>query len=350
MASDSGGMREGPLVAESQVDQLGSSEGGRPRLKLLRFVVRRLALGILTLLLVSLVVFAATQALPGDAARSVLGRDVTPERLQAVREELGLDRPVPEQYWNWISGVVTGDLGTSLTSQKPISELLSDRIANSAVLVAIAALIAFPLSVLLGAITAYRRDSFFDHANSVVSVTLASLPEFVIAITLVLLFSTTVFHWFPAVSLIEPDLPIWKQLDKLVLPVLTLVIYEAPYVSRIMRASMIEILESEYIDMARLKGLSERRVLASHALPNSIIPTIQVIAVQLAVLVGGIVIVEFVFGYPGIGQGLVNAVADRDLPMVQAISLLIAGVYVIVNMLADIATILLTPRLRTAYR
>lgn len=341
MASVEPDARETPGATESAVMP--------SQLRLVRFVIRRLLLGVLTLLLVSIVVFAATQALPGDAARSVLGRDVTPERLQAVREELGLDRPILAQYWNWISGVVTGDLGTSLTSQQPVSELLSDRIANSAVLVAVAALIAFPLSVLLGAITAYRRDRMFDHVNSIVSVTLASLPEFVIAITLVLLFSTTVFQLFPAVSLIEPDVPIWKQLDKLALPVLTLVIYEAPYVSRIMRASMIEILESEYIDMARLKGLSERRVLLAHALPNSIIPTIQVVAVQLAVLVGGIVIVEFVFGYPGIGQGLVNAVADRDLPMVQAISLLIAGVYVIVNMIADIATILLTPRLRTSY-
>jgi peptide/nickel transport system permease protein len=339
-------------VTEPPVDVLGTVTADlapkRPR-KLRWYVLQRFAVGVLTLILVSLVVFAATQALPGDAARAVLGRDVTPERLQAVREQLNLDQPVPQQYWRWISGAVTGDFGVSLTSQEPVSELLGERIVNSFFLVAVAGFVAFPLSILLGSIAAYRRDRLFDHSSSMVTVVLAALPEFVIAITLVVLFSTTIFHLFPAISLIEPGAPIWSQPEKLVLPVLTLVIYEAPYVSRIMRASMIEVLESDYVEMARLKGLPESQVLRRHALPNAIIPTIQVVAVQLAVLIGGIVVVEYVFGYPGIGQALVEAVANRDLPMVQAISLLIAGVYVVVNILADIATILLSPRLRTSY-
>jgi peptide/nickel transport system permease protein len=170
----------------------------------------------------------------------------------------------------------------------------------------------------------------------------------VIALTLVLLLSTTVFQVLPAVSLIDPNVPVWQQLDLLVLPVLALVIYEAPYVSRIVRASMIEVLESDYVEMARLKGLSERKVVVRHALPNAIVPTIQVIAVQFAVLAGGIVVIEFIFGFPGIGLALVDAVMNRDIPVIQAVTLLIAAIYVVVNMLADIATVLLSPRLRTS--
>jgi peptide/nickel transport system permease protein len=314
-----------------------------------RFLLQRLLFGILTLFLVSIVVFAATQALPGDAARAILGRDATPERLAEVREQLHLDRSAASQYWTWLSSVVTGDFGSSIASQEPVSEILRDRVANSAFLVGFAALIAFPLAIMIGSISAYRRDRFFDHANSLVSVALAALPDFVIAIGLVVLFSTSVFHVLPAVSVISSSEPIWGQLDQLVLPVLALVIYQAPYVSRIMRASMIEVLESDYVEMARLKGVPESRVVSRHALPNAIIPTIQVVAVQLAVLVGGIVVIEFVFGFPGIGQALVTAVANRDVPAVQAISLLIAGMYVVVNLVADVATILLSPRLRAAY-
>jgi peptide/nickel transport system permease protein len=215
-------------------------------------------------------------------------------------------------------------------------------------LVFAAAAIAFPLAILIGAVAAYRRDRGFDHINSVISVTLAALPDFVIALTLVLLLSTTVFQVLPAVSLIDPNVPVWQQLDLLVLPVLALVIYEAPYVSRIVRASMIEVLESDYVEMARLKGLSERKVVVRHALPNAIVPTIQVIAVQFAVLAGGIVVIEFIFGFPGIGLALVDAVMNRDIPVIQAVTLLIAAIYVVVNMLADIATVLLSPRLRTS--
>jgi len=295
------------------------------------------------------VVFGATQLLTGDAARAILGRDVTPERLAAVRQQLHLNGPIVSQYWHWISGVLTGNLGTSISAQQPVSTVLGSRIANSGVLVGLAALIAFPLSVLVGAAAGYWRDTIVDHVNSIVSVVVAALPDFVIAITLVLVFSTNVFHVLPAVSLIDSGIPIWHQLKQLVLPVLALVLYEAPYVSRIMRASTIEVLESDYIEMARLKGLPEWKVVARHALPNAIVPTIQVIAVQLAVLVGGVVAIEFVFAFPGIGQELVSAVANRDVPVVQAIALLIAAGYVVVNLMADALTILISPRLRTSF-
>jgi peptide/nickel transport system permease protein len=316
--------------------------------RLARFFATRVALGALTIFLVSIIVFGATQLLPGDAARAILGRDVTPDRLATVRQQLHLNGSIFSQYWHWISGVLTGDLGTSISAQQPVTKVLGSRIANSGVLVGLAALIAFPLSIIVGAAAGYWRDTIVDHVNSIVSVVVAALPDFVIAITLVLVFSTNVFHVLPAVSLIDSGTPIWHQLKQLILPVLALVLYEAPYVSRIMRASTIEVLESDYIEMARLKGLPEWKVVARHALPNAIVPTIQVIAVQLAVLIGGVVAIEFVFAFPGIGQELVSAVANRDVPVVQAIALLIAGGYVVVNLLADALTILISPRLRTS--
>jgi peptide/nickel transport system permease protein len=289
--------------------------------------------------------------------------------LEVVRERLNLNRPLVTQYWSWLSGVLRGDLGTSLRAtvtgvagQAPsiageqgsvnhasVSKLLTDRLGNSVFLVGLASLIAFPLSIVIGAVSAYRRDTLFDHVNSAVSVALAALPEFVIGITLVLIFSTTVFHFLPAVAVLESEVPVWRQTRDLILPVLALVLYEAPYVSRIMRASMIEVLESDYVEMARLKGIPEWSVVTRHALPNAIIPTMHVIAVQLAVLIGGVAVIEVVFGFPGIGLTLVDAVANRDLPVVQAVSLVIAGAYVVINMLADVATILLNPRLRSAF-
>ena len=197
---------------------------------------------------------------------------------------------------------------------------------------------------------AMRRDKPVDHVVSTVSLGLAALPEFVIGIVLVLLFATTVFHVFPAVSLIPPGDHAWQHVNVVVLPALTLILAVTPYISRIMRGSMIEVLQSDYVTMARLKGLSERTVIWRHAVPNAIVPAIQVSALQLAWMAGGVVLVEFVFTYPGIGSAMINAVTERDLPTVQALALIIAAIYVIVNMLADIATILLTPRLRTAAR
>lgn len=313
-----------------------------------RFVVRRTILGLLTLFLVSVVVFAATQVLPSDPARAILGRNATPESLKTLREQLNLDRPVVLQYTDWLGGLVTGDLGRSLAAQVPVTELIGKRVENSAVLMLLAALISVPLSIAIGSVAARRRDRPFDHVTSITLLALAALNEFVVAIGLVVLFGTTVFQVLPAVSLIPPEDPAWRHLKELVLPVTALVLAVSPYIARIMRASMIDVLESDYVEMARLKGLPERNVLWRHALPNGIAPTIQVIALNLAYLAGGIVLVEFVFGYPGIGSAFVDAVANRDLPVVQALAILIAGVYVFLNVCADIATILVSPRLRTS--
>ena len=311
------------------------------------FVVRRLLLGLIVLIMVSIVVFAATQALPGDPARAILGRSATPASLAALRLKLHLDQPVFTQYWTWLTGLLHGNLGTSLAAQEPVTTLLGPKLVNSSVLVAVSAIVSIPLSIAIGSWAAFRREKVFDTLSSNLLLVLAALPEFVVAVVLVLLLATTVSHVLPAISTIPPGSGPWNYPSALVLPVLTLVIAVAPYVARIMRASMIEVLESDYIEMARLKGLPERTVLIRHALPNALGPVFQVIALNLAYLAGGIVVVEYVFNYAGIGGGLQEAVVNHDLPVVQALAMLIAALYVVLNLLADVATIVVTPRLRT---
>ena len=315
-----------------------------------RLILRRVALGVLTLFLISLVVFAAVLALPGDAATAILGKEATPDRVAALRDQLHLNDSVITQYLDWIGGVLTGSFGESTSTQQPVSELLSDRVANTAFLVFVAAIVAVPLSIGIGVWTAMRRDRPVDHVLSNGSLVLAALPEFVIGIGLILLFATSVFHWFPAVSLLAPGEKAWSDPSVVVLPAATLVLAVTPYISRIMRGSMIEVLESEYVTMARLKGLPERTVIWRHAVPNAIVPAIQVTALQLAWMAGGVVVVEFVFSYPGIGSLFIDAVGNRDMPVVQTITLLAAAIYVVLNLLADLATIAVTPRLRTEAR
>ncbi|MGH2927000.1 MAG: ABC transporter permease [Solirubrobacteraceae bacterium] len=315
-----------------------------------RFLVRRTLLGLLTLFLVSIVVFAATQALPGNAAVAILGRSATPARLAALTRQLHLNEPAVTQYTHWLGGVLTGNLGISAATQQPVTQYIGGRIANSAFLVVISAIVAIPLSILLGVWMAVRRDRPADHVLSLTTLTLAALPEFVIGIGLALLLATNLSHVFPAVSIVPPGEHAWDQFNTVILPAVTLIIAVTPYISRIMRASMVEVLESDYVTMARLKGLPDRTVIWRHAVPNAIVPAIQVSALQLAYLAGGIVVVEYVFSYPGIGSALADAVGNRDVPVVQALALIMAAVYVVVNLVADLLTIVVTPRLRTAGR
>jgi peptide/nickel transport system permease protein len=311
------------------------------------FIFRRLLLGIVVLILVSVLVFLATQALPGDPARAILGRTATPASLAALRRQLHLDQPVISQYWTWVTGLLHGNLGRSLAAQEPVSTLIGPRLVNSAVLVALAAVVSIPLSIAIGSWAAFRREKVFDVASSNLLLVLAALPEFVVGVLLVILLATTVSHVLPSISLVPPGSHPWDNWSALVLPTLTLVIAVAPYVARIMRASMIEVLESDYVEMARLKGLPERIVLVRHALPNALGPVFQVIALNLAYLAGGIIIVESVFQYTGIGLAIQESVVNHDLPVIQALTMLIAAVYVALNLLADVATIMVTPRLRT---
>jgi peptide/nickel transport system permease protein len=311
------------------------------------FIVRRLLLGVLVLFLVSVLVFVSTQAL-GDPARAILGRNATPEALAALQNQLNLNDSLLGQYLSWLGGILHGSFGDSLAAQEPVSQLLGPPLLNSAVLVFCAAVVSIPVSIAIGAWSALKREKVFDNVSSNSMLVLAALPEFVVGIILVIVFATTVFKgWLPAISPVPPGTHPWDDPKILILPTLTLVIAVAPYVARIMRASTIEVLESDYVEMARLKGLPERTVLVRHAMPNAIGPVFQVIAINLAYLAGGIIVIEYVFNYPGIGSILQQSVVNHDLPVVQALAMLIAAVYVVLNLLADIATILVTPRLRT---
>ncbi|MQA05449.1 MAG: ABC transporter permease subunit [Streptosporangiales bacterium] len=315
---------------------------------MLRLVARRLIVGVIVLFVVSLLVFAASLLLPGDAAQAILGRTATPERLAALREQLHLDQPAYQRYLTWLGDLFSGSLGKSLANGQPVGELIAERTANSVVLLFWSALIATPLSIAAGTWSALRRGRAVDNVLSTGSLVMASLPEFVVGILLIVLFSTTVLNWFPAVALLDDGRSIFSQGSVLVLPVATLVLAVSPYITRMMRATMLEVLDSEFVQQARLKGVPERTVLLRHALPNAIGPVAQVIALQLAWLAGGVVVVEYLFRFPGIGQGLVDSVTNRDLPVLQALVMLIAFVYVLFNLIADIVGILSNPKLRTA--
>lgn len=310
-------------------------------------IVRRLLISVLVLWLVTMLVFVATLLLPGDPARAILGQQATPARIAALHHQMYLDLPVWQRYLDWLGGVFTGDLGTSTATQGSVNELLGGRIVASLVLLVAAAVISTPVGLVVGAWSAMRRGRTADHAVSGFSLVVAALPEFVIGIALIVLLATTVFTVFPSVTLAEPGVPVWDRPSQLVLPVLTLVLVVTPYIVRMMRATMIDVLASGYVEMARLKGLPERIVITRHALPHAIGPVAQVVALQLAWLAGGVVVVEFLYRYPGIGQALIDAVNNRDVQVVQAITLLIAGVYIVVNLLADVVGILANPKLRT---
>ncbi|KAA9394759.1 ABC transporter permease [Kocuria coralli] len=313
-----------------------------------KLILRRLLVSIFILLAVSVVVFAATLLLPGDPARAILGQQATEERIAALNAELHLDRSPFERYFLWLGGLFVGDFGTSTTTGGPVIELLGDRISSSLVLMLCAAVIAVPVGIAIGIFSALHRGKRRDQVVTWSTLTLAALPEFVIGIALVTLFATSVFRILPAVTMSPPGQQVWELPAQLILPTLTLALVVIPYIIRMMRATMAEVMDSGFVEMARLKGVSERQVIFRHALPHAIGPVAQVVAIQLAWLAGGVVVVEYLFRYPGIGQALIDAVTFRDVQVVQAISIIIAAVYVVVNLLADIAGILANPKLRSA--
>lgn len=309
---------------------------------------RRTVFGLITLLVVSMVIFAATQVLPGNAATAILGRTATPARVQALEQQLHLDSSILSQYWSWLSGVVTGEPGTSFASGQSVLEFVGRRLANSGILVLAAGALGTLIGLIAGAVAAWRRDGLFDHALAVTSLTVTALPEFLVGIALVMLLSTTVFHLLPAVSLLPPGATVLEDPQTLVLPVITLTIVIVPYIARMMRAAMIEALESEYIKMAELKGIRRLRVAAVHAFPNAVAPAVQVVGLSLLYLAGGIVVIEYLFAFPGVGQGLVNAVNARDVPVIQFIVIVLAAFYVVVNILTDVLALVVSPRRRLA--
>ncbi|WP_286966592.1 MULTISPECIES: ABC transporter permease [Arsenicicoccus] len=313
-----------------------------------RWLVRRVLLALASLWVVSVIVFLATTAL-GDPVRAILGKDyaVSPERVAQIRETLHLDQSLPERYLTWLGGLLRGDLGTSIASQQPVGQLLADKVANSAFLVLVVALVMVPLSLGLAVLAARHRGRAVDNVLQVITLALAGVPEFVTGILLVALLSTSVFHVLPAVTVLPAGAMVWERPASLVLPVATLVVAVVPYLIRILRSNLVETLDSDYVELARLKGIPEDRVLRRHALPNTLVPTVQVTALQLAWLVGGVVLVEYLFNFPGIGATLVDSVRNSDYPMVQALAMLIAAAYVLLNLVADALSILLTPRART---
>ena len=311
---------------------------------LLRVVAQRFALGLLTLFIVSLVIASIVELLPGDITQAILGQTATPETVEAFRRELGIDRPVHERYIEWLRGMVTGDMGKSLANKREISELVGTRLSNTLFLGGFAAAIAVPLSLILGLLAALYRNSIFDRGINLFTLTSISFPEFFVAYILILLFAVKT-GWFPGISNVSTDLALGDKLFRTLLPAATLTLVVVAHMMRMTRAAIINLLSSDYIEMAHLKGIRPMRVIFYHALPNAWGPIVNVIALNLAYLVVGVVIVEVVFVYPGLGQLLVDSVSKRDVPVVQACSMIFAGVYILLNLLADIVSIVTNPRL-----
>ncbi len=335
-------------VLPEPLEEVAPPKGRHGSVAWILWIARRLGLAVLTLWLVSVLVFIATTAL-GDPIRAILGKDYNADkaRVAQLTEQLNLNESAVKRYLDWLGGLLHGDLGTSIANQRPVGQLISSNVLNSFVLVLISAVVLIPVAFGIAMISANYRRRRPDTIIQTVLLALAGLPEFVTGILLVALFSTTVMHVLPAVTIAGAGHP-WDQPSVMVLPVATLVLAVAPYVSRIVRSTLLEVLDSDYVELARLKGIPERVVLRKHALLNAIVPGIQVVSLQLAWLAGGVVFVETVFNYPGIGALLVDSVRNHDIPVVQALSMIIAGVYVVVNLIADLLSILLTPRSRTA--
>lgn len=308
-------------------------------------VLQRIGFGIITLFVISLLIFIGVEALPGDLAEAILGQSATPEAVNAFRTEFKLDLPPHERYLSWLGGFIRGDFGNSLATGRPIVEMLSWRFGNTLLLASVAALIAVPLAVIMGIAAALYRNSPLDRILSMATLTTISFPEFFVAYILIALFSVK-WAFFPAIANINQEMNTGQILHAIFLPALTLTLVVVAHMMRQTRAAIINILSSPFIEMANLKGLKRLRVVALHAFPNALSPVINVIALNLAYLVVGVVIVEVVFVYPGLGQLLVDSVSKRDLPVVQASGLIFAATYILLNLLADILSILSNPRLR----
>lgn len=316
----------------------------------LSWFLGRLAYGLLTVWVISLIVFVATLVLPSDPARIILGPDAPLESVQTLQHQLGLDQPKLTQYVHWLAGFIQGNWGVSLDSQLAVTEVLWPRFANTLALLAGVVAFVLPLALVLGVALALKRDSRFDQAVLSALILFKAVPGFLLGIGLVLLFSMPGVNLFPAVAILDPELSILAQWQYLVLPVLTLGLAALPYLTRLVRSSMIEALDSDYVGAARLRGIPERRIVWLHTLPNALVPAVQGLALTLRTLVGGALLAEVIFSYPGMGVTLHAAIQMRDLPLIQAIVLLTTVSVVGINLLADLLTVLLTPKLRTAPR
>ena len=310
-----------------------------------RLLITRLVMAILTLIAVSILIFAATEILPGDVASAVLGQGATPETLAVFRAELGLDRPGYVRYFEWFFNAIQGDFGKSLTNKRDILKSITPRFENTIFLAGFAAVIAVPLSVCMGIVAAINEGKWIDKVVNVVSLAAISVPEFFIAYILILVFAVKL-AWFPSLATVFNDMPFTTRLYVATLPAVTLTMLVAAHMMRMTRSSVLSIMSQPYIEMAFLKGLPRSRVIVRHALPNAAAPIIAVIALNLAYLIVGVVVIEVVFVYPGIGQFMVDGVSKRDLPVVQACGLVFAAAFILLNTFADVLSILVNPRLR----
>ena len=312
--------------------------------KIVKMVDQRFALGLLTLLVVSMIISAGVELLPGDLAEAILGQGATPETVAAFRKEVGLDVSAPVRYINWLGGILQGDFGTSLATKREISELIGVRFKNTLFLAALAAVISVPLAVTLGVLAALYRNSLYDRLVNMVTLTSISFPEFFVAYILILFLSVNA-SIFPSIANVSPDLGFWEHVYRIILPALVLTLVVVAHMMRMTRAAIINLLASPYIEMAMLKGIKRGRIITHHALPNALSPIINVIVINLAYLVVGVVVVEVVFVYPGLGQLFVDSVSKRDIPVVQASCLIFAATYILLNLTADILAIISNPRL-----
>ena len=312
---------------------------------LTELVIKRVAMGVLTMIVISMLIFVGVEALPGDLATAILGQEALPETVAQFRKELKLDEPPVKRYFLWLGAFMRGDLGNSLANKRPVAELIFWRFKNTIFLAASAAVIAVPISILLGILAALYRNSLFDRFISMATLSTISFPEFFVAYILIALLSVQVII-FPSISNINDSMSFGQKIFAIILPCLTLTLVVMAHMMRQTRAAIINILASPFIEMARLKGIKRLRVIVLHAFPNALSPVINVVALNLAYLVVGVVIVEVVFVYPGLGQLLVDSVTKRDIPVVQASGLIFAAVYVTLNLLADVLSILTNPRMK----
>src|SRR5712691_6528592 len=312
-----------------------------------RFVLRRLLLAVLTLWIVSLAIFVTTELLPGDVARHVLGQSATPENVAAIREQLGLNQPAPQRYLEWLGGFVTGHWGNSLALRVPLADLVPQRLGNSLVLAALALIVTVPASVAAGVLAAVYQDRWVDRAVSVIGLSAIAIPEFVSGVFLIVILSLWL-HLMPATATIPPGASPLSVLPNLVLPALSLAVVLFAYLARMTRASTVQALASDYVRTALLKGLPFRQVVIRHVLRNALLPTVTVIGAQIGWLVGGLVVVENLFGYPGLGGLLLFASLNKDVPLLEACVMVVATIYLIANTLADLSYAVLNPRIRYA--
>ena len=311
---------------------------------LVRLILRRLALGLLTIWAASVVIFVATEILPGDVAQAVLGQTATPRAVENIRKQLNLDRPAYERYAEWLGGALQGDFGVSLANRRPIAATIGPRLENTLFLAGVAAVIAVPLAILLGLLAALYRDTAFDKAISTSTLAAISMPEFLIGYLLIYLFAVQI-QIFPSLARVHEGMGFAQHLYAVALPAITLTAVVVAHMMRMTRAAIINVLSSPFIEMATLKGVSRPAIIYHHALPNALSPIINVVVLNLAYLVVGVVVVEVVFVYPGVGQAMVDAVRARDIPVVQACALIFAATYILLNLTADIIAIVTNPRL-----